>query len=91
MDTLTQLLSIGIVGSALSLVIQYVKTKWGMDSNTTKFATVALSLALGAGYYFLVNTPLWLPLVGVLGAASTFYSLFLKGTALGEGIKNSAQ
>lgn len=90
MDTITQLISISIVGSALSIVIQFIKTKWGIDSPTTKVMTIGLALALGLSYYFLVNTSFWLPIIGILGAASTFYAFFLKDTELGEKIKSAA-
>lgn len=88
MDAITQLISISIVGSALSIAIQIIKTRWGIDSSTTKVMTLLLALGLGIGYYFLVNTSLWLPIIGILSAASTFYAFFLKDTSLGERIKD---
>lgn len=77
-NALEQFLQIGIVGTALSVVIQIIKEKWGTESDTTRGIAILLSIALGTGYYFLVGTPFWLPIVGILGAATTFHSLFLK-------------
>jgi ABC-type Mn2+/Zn2+ transport system permease subunit len=71
-------LGILIVGSALSLAIQYIKNKYGTESDTTKALTVLLSVALGAAYWFLSQTGIWTAILGVLGTASTFYAFFLK-------------
>lgn len=90
MEGLEHLISISIVGSALSIAIQFIKTKWGIESDTTKTVTLLLAVGLGTAYYFLVNTDLWVPIIGILGAASTFYAFFLKDTRLGNGIKNLA-
>jgi len=75
---LQNFLQIGIVGSALTFIVQFIKYRFGTDSDTTKFLVILLSVLLGAGYYFLVDTSLWLPIVGILGSATTIYSLFLK-------------
>ena len=77
-NTLEQFIQIGIVGTGLSVAVQIIKEKWGTESDTTRALVIILAIALGAGYYFLVSTPLWLPIVGILGAATTFHSLFLR-------------
>jgi hypothetical protein len=75
---LEQFLQIGIVGTGLSVAIQIIKEKYGTESDTTRGITIGLSIVLGTGYYFLVGTPYWLPIVGILGAATTFHALFLR-------------
>lgn len=77
-NELQQFLQIGIVGTALSFLVQYIKNKFGTDSDTTRIITVALSIALGASYWLLVDTSIWLPVVGILGSATTIYSLFIR-------------
>ena len=69
---------IGIVGMALSLIVEGIKMKWGPTSNTTKALTVVLALVLGTGYYFLSNTIWWQTILGVIAAASAFYAFLLK-------------
>ena len=77
-ETLQQFLQIGIVGVALSFIVQFVKERYGTDSDVTKVLTIGLAIMLGAGYYFLVGTSLWVPIVGILSSATTFYALFIK-------------
>lgn len=71
-------LGIAIVGAALSLVIQIIKNKLGPTSNATRLITLALSVLIGAAYWFLRDTNLWQTILGVLAAASTVYAFFLK-------------
>ncbi len=71
-------LTIGIVGTALSFLIQWIKTKFGTDSMKTKGLTVLLSVLVGALVYLLQGTAIWLAIVGILGMASTVYAFFLK-------------
>ena len=71
-------LGIGIVGVAISLLIQFVKNKLGTDTMATKAMTVLIALLAGTAYYFLSATSYWASVLGVLTAASTFYAFFLK-------------
>ncbi len=77
-ETINTFLQIGIVGTFLSFVIQWIKGKYGTDSLATKGITIALAVVLGACIFFLSGTAIWLSIVGVLAAASTFYAFFLK-------------
>jgi len=70
--------SIAIVGAALSLVINFIKGKWGTDTGITKLITIGLSVLLGVGYYFLEGTAIWKSILGILGASSAFWAIFLK-------------
>jgi len=71
-------LSIAVVGSALAMAIQFIKSKFGLDSIKTKALTLGLAVILGGGYYFLSQTPWWQTILGVLASASTFWAFFLK-------------
>lgn len=71
-------LSIAIVGSALAIAIQFIKTKYGIESTKTKVITLGLSVVLGGAVYFLSQTPWWQTILGVLASASTFWAFFLK-------------
>ncbi len=77
-DTLQQFIQIGIVGVFLTFLIEFIKARFGTDSDKTKALTIILSIVLGAGYYFLSGTSLWLPIIGILASATTFYALFVK-------------
>lgn len=76
--TVQTFLEISIVGTALSVVIEGIKNKYGPTSSTTKGITIALAIALGTAIYFLSGTAIWLTIVGVLAAASTVYAFFFK-------------
>ncbi len=76
-NTLVDFLSIGIVGIVVSLVVEFIKSKWGSDTFASRTVVISLSIVLGLIYYFVRQTSWWLPIVGILGAASTFYGLFI--------------
>lgn len=71
-------LSIAIVASALSLLIEWIKTKWGMESTPTKLLTLALAVIVGSLFVFLKGTAYWATIIMVLGVSSTVYGFFLK-------------
>lgn len=71
-------LGIGIVGVAISLLIQFIKNKLGTDTMATKAMTVIIALLAGTTYYFLSTTGYWPSVLGILTTASTFYAFFLK-------------
>ncbi|MDQ3158782.1 MAG: hypothetical protein M3P98_01430 [bacterium] len=78
MENINDFVGIAIVGSGISLVLDYIKAKWGTESSTTKLLVIGLSIVCGGAYYFLQDTVLWQTILGVLAAASTFWALFLK-------------
>lgn len=71
-------LGIAIVGSALSLLMQWAKAHLGGYPLGNKLVIVAASLVVGSAYYFLQDTAYWQTVLGVLASASTFYAFFLK-------------
>lgn len=73
-----EFLEIAVIGSALALVIQLIKTKFGLDSVKTKILTLSLSVLLGASYYFLSQTAIWQTILGILASASTVWAFLLR-------------
>lgn len=71
-------LGITIVGSALSVVIEFIKATFGTQGNKTKLLTILLAIIVGGAYVLLAGTPIWTTILGVLAAASTVYALLLK-------------
>lgn len=71
-------LGIGIVGAALSGIIQFIKVKWETSGLKVKLLTILLSVLVGWLYVALQGTPIWATILGVLAAASTVYAFFLK-------------
>lgn len=71
-------LSIGIVGVAVSLTMQLIKTKFKSKGLTSKAIIVALAIVGGTFIYFFSQTPYWTAFIGVLGTASTLYAFIIK-------------
>lgn len=78
-DLVTQFLSIGIVGAALSYFTQWLQEKYGVGGNQTRVIAIAGSVLLGAGVWFLQGTAVWASIMGVLAAASTVYAMIFSG------------
>ena len=74
--TITDFLSIGIIGSALSAIFQLIKNYMPTTSAGNKLIMIGASLVLGSAYYFFSQTAWWVDVLGVLAAASTIYSMF---------------
>ena len=73
-----EFLGIVIIGVALSMAIQFIKTKFGVDTLKTKALTLTLALLLGTRYYFAVQTIWWQNALSILGIASAFWAFFLR-------------
>ena len=71
-----EFLSISIVGTALSLGIEYLKNKYGATSNEAKTIAIVGSVLLGSMVWHLAQTPYYQSVLGVLASASTVYAMF---------------
>jgi len=75
---MNEFLQIGIVGVALSGLVQLIKMKTGTNSAGAMWLTILLSIVLGGAYFFLKDTNVWESILGVLAASSAFYNFFIK-------------
>lgn len=75
METFIQ---IGIVGIALSFLVEAIKLRYGPKSGTTKGITLFLSAILGSLYYFANDTAWWQSFLGILATATFFYEYIIK-------------
>ena len=75
---ITDFIGIAVVGSALSLLIGYIKNKFGTDSASTKALVIVLAIVVGGLYFFLRATNWWQTILGILAASQAFYAFFLK-------------
>lgn len=73
-------LAIGIVGAALSLVIEYITNKYNTNATGGKTVAILLSIVVGGAYWFLSGTAIWQSILGVLAAASTVYAIVFSGS-----------
>lgn len=67
-------LGIAIVGAALSVVVQTIKGKFGIDKSGTKALCILLAVIVGGAYWYASQLPIWQAILGVLAAASTVYA-----------------
>lgn len=74
----TALLSIGIVGAALSGAVEILKGWAGTDSTMTKFMTIGLAIVVGMLVWSAFGTPLWAAIMGILGVSQVVYAFLLK-------------
>ncbi len=75
---ITEILAITIVGAALSIVIQIIKTQFGTESGATKLLTLGLAVVVGGLYVWIRSTPYFETALLVLTSASAVYALVLK-------------
>lgn len=78
-EAINQFLSIGIVGAALSMAIQWLQAKFGVQGSVTRAISIAGSVVLGGAIWFLQGTAVWASILGVLAAASTVYAMVFSG------------
>lgn len=78
-EAAAQLLNIGIVGTALSMGIQWLQNKYGVEGTTTRIISVVGSVVLGAFVWVFQDTAIWASIIGVLASASTMYALVFSG------------
>lgn len=71
-------LAIGIVGAALSLLIEWITNKYETNAAGGKAVAIIASIVVGGVYWALSGTVIWESILGVLAAASTVYALFIK-------------
>jgi hypothetical protein len=83
-EVLNQFLSIGIVGAALSMGIQWLQDKYGVAGKETRLISIGGSVLLGGAVWFLQGTEIWASILGVLGAASTVYAMVFSGKRTNE-------
>jgi len=67
-----------VVGTATSLLINYLKNRFGTETNTTKALTLLLAVLVGGAYVYLRDTNAWQTIIQVLVVSSAVYALFLR-------------
>lgn len=76
------LIGSALVGTVVSVLGEFIKNKLGLNSNKAKVFILVVSVTLAGAVFFLKNTPYWIPLLTILGSASSVYNFIIKGTAI---------
>lgn len=67
-----------VIGAIVSLIVQFLKTRYGTQSNMTLAMVVVISIVVGASYTLLKDTPVWQTIISILGFAGAVYTYILK-------------
>jgi hypothetical protein len=69
-------LAISIIGALISIIFEWGKKKWGVESHESKMLMISISMLVGAVYYFASSLAIWQSVLGILAASSTMYAMF---------------
>lgn len=67
-----------IIGVAVSMLVQWLKNKYGTDSNKTLIIVLGLSIITGSVYYFIKDTNYYQTILSILAMAGAFYTYILQ-------------
>ena len=76
------LIGSALVGTVVSVLGEFIKNKLGLNSNKAKVFILVVSVTLAGAVFFLKNTPYWIPLLTILGSASSVYNFVIKGSTM---------
>lgn len=75
---MTDFATLLIVGAAVSLLVQWLKSSFGTSSWKTLSIVIAVSLAASGAYVFFANSPYWETFVKVLVGAGAVYTYIIQ-------------
>ena len=76
---ITDVASLGIVATAVSMLVQFLKVKFGTSGYKTNGILLGLSVLVGVAYFFLQSHVNWLEAgASVLVVANAIYSFLIK-------------
>jgi len=73
-----ELASFVIIGAAVSLLVQYLKNRFGTENAITLTIVIALSIIAGTAYYLIKGTSLYAPILNILAFAGAVYTYIFK-------------
>ena len=76
--TIDNFIAVGVVGAALSFVVQVIKTKLNTSPLISKGLTIILAVAVGGIYFWIRSTVWWETILGILASATTVWAFFLR-------------
>ena len=69
-------LAIGIIGASMSVLFQWIKGKYGIESSQSRMIMIGASFFIGLFYWTVSSLAIWESILGVLAASSTVYAMF---------------
>lgn len=72
------ILSFTVVGAIVSVIVQFLKNKYGTNTQGTLTAVIVISIIAGVGYYFIKQTSFLPAVIQILAFAGAIYTYILK-------------
>jgi len=72
------ILSFTVIGAVVSVIVQFLKNKYGTNTQGTLLAVIVISIVAGTGYFLVKETSLWQPILQILAFAGAIYTYILK-------------
>jgi len=72
------ILSFTVVGAIVSVIVQFLKNKYGTNTQGTLTAVIVISIVAGVGYYFIKQSPFLPAVIQILAFAGAIYTYILK-------------
>lgn len=66
------------LGAAVSLIVQFLKKKFGSKTTETMLFVLIMSICAASFYVLLVDTSIWPTIVQIFVAAGAFYAFVIK-------------
>lgn len=76
--TLSELASLAIVGTFVSVVVQFIKASSNNSPTSLRLLVIGLSVLAAAFYYFFQDTGFWTAAVSILAVANTIFLFIIK-------------
>lgn len=73
-------LNFAIVGTFVSILMQWIRSRWPLSESASKMLLVGISVLIGTVVVLGAKTSAWPTILAILGGASTAYGLFVKDT-----------
>ncbi|HBI50253.1 MAG TPA: hypothetical protein DDY21_00165 [Candidatus Moranbacteria bacterium] len=73
-----EILSLTIIGAVVSVIVQFLKNKYGTNTQGTLTAVILLSIFAGIGYYIIEQHELLPIVLQILAFAGAIYTFIIK-------------
>lgn len=67
-----------MIGAVVSVIVQFLKNKYGTNTQETLTAVIVISIVAGVGYYFIKQTEFLPVVIQILAFAGAIYTYILK-------------
>lgn len=72
------IISLTVVGAIVSVIVQFLKNKYGTNTFGTLTAVIVISIVAGVGYYFIKETAFLPAVIQILAFAGAVYTYILQ-------------